>query len=174
MDPQAGVASAGTGRERSVAVHQLLGQAFLMLDDRIRQYLRQYGLTLPEFSVLWHLDDGRSLTLTELSRRTICEKSAMTRIVDRLEARGLVRRERTPGQDRRRIEVHLTPAGRRLRQVAGAAYLAFVAGLYRGLAPEDLAALERLLSRLCASLEVGAAHQAADHLVGMVPGRERG
>jgi Transcriptional regulators len=52
-------------------------------------------------------------TLQELEERSLFTRSGLTRLVDRIEAAGLVRREPVPG-DRRGVRVVLTPEGRRL------------------------------------------------------------
>lgn len=136
-----------------MAVHRLIGKTFLLLDNQVRQYLRRFDLTLPEFSVLAHLEEGASLTISELSLRVICDKSVMTRMIDRLEARGLVRRERAAGRDRRLVQVYLTPAGAELRQVAVAAHADLVDGLYKGLTWDELETLQALLAKLSAAVE---------------------
>ena len=50
---------------------------------------QDYVLTIPHFWALAHLepDDGR--TMAELARLLICDKSNVTKIVDKLEASGL-------------------------------------------------------------------------------------
>jgi len=55
-------------------------------------------------------DDG--LRMQELQERSLFTRSGLTRLVDRMEAEGLVRREAVSG-DRRGVRVVLTPDGRR-------------------------------------------------------------
>jgi DNA-binding MarR family transcriptional regulator len=55
-------------------------------------------------------DDG--LRMQELQDRSLFTRSGMTRLVDRMEEAGLVRRATVPG-DRRGVRVVLTPEGRR-------------------------------------------------------------
>jgi DNA-binding MarR family transcriptional regulator len=74
---------------------------------------------LPELSwydVLWALERAPSgrLRMHELASQTVITRSNITRLVDRLEAAGLVARERD-GEDRRGAFALLTPAGRRMR-----------------------------------------------------------
>jgi len=69
-------------------------------------------MTLPQFDVLAQLarkPEGASPAT--LSRRLLVSPGNLTGIVDRLERRGLVRRDADPG-DRRRTRLVLTPAGR--------------------------------------------------------------
>ena len=64
--------------------------------------------------VLHLLEPGRPLPMNRLADTLSCDASNVTGLVDRLESRGLVRRQ--PSSRDRRVKVlHLTPAGARLR-----------------------------------------------------------
>jgi DNA-binding MarR family transcriptional regulator len=82
------------------------------------------GFPLTWLDVLSQLYDaaGSGLRMQELQERSLFTRSGMTRLVDRIEAAGLVRREPVAG-DRRGVLVALTPEGRRRRQEAFAAHL---------------------------------------------------
>lgn len=70
------------------------------------------GLTLAEFDLLDGLastPDGR-LRMTDVSDRLVVSKAGVTRLVDRLEARGLAERAPCP-DDRRVVWTHITDAG---------------------------------------------------------------
>ena len=74
---------------------------------------------LPElawYDVLWALEQmpGGRLRMHELAVQTVITRSNMTRLVDRLEAAGLVSRQRDP-EDRRGAFAQLTPAGKQMR-----------------------------------------------------------
>ena len=64
--------------------------------------------------VLW---DHAALTLKELSNRLRQDSGALTPVVKRLEAAGLVTRRRS-AEDERNLSIELTPAGRALREQA--------------------------------------------------------
>ncbi len=70
------------------------------------------GLSLPEHEVLVRLYDapGRALKMVDLSAYVLLTKSGVTRLVDRLETRGLVARETAPA-DRRIVLARLTDEG---------------------------------------------------------------
>lgn len=70
------------------------------------------GISLVFLDVLSRLYDapGRSLRMQELQDLSLFTYGGMTRLVDRMERHGLVRRERVPG-DRRGVSVVLTPKG---------------------------------------------------------------
>lgn len=71
------------------------------------------GLTGMQWSALVSIWFKRGETAAELARDLGHDKGAMTRLVDAVEERGWVTRERT-GDDRRRIILRLTPEGEAL------------------------------------------------------------
>ena len=76
--------------------------------------LRPLGVTPSQAEVLRVLSDYGPLTLVGLGELLVCETSTSpSRLVDRLTARGLVRREADP-DDRRFVTLALTSDGRRL------------------------------------------------------------
>ena len=74
--------------------------------------LRPLGVTPSQAEVLQVLADRQPLTLTRLGELLVCESGTNpSRLVDRLVAAGLVERAES-AQDRRQVELSLTPAGR--------------------------------------------------------------
>lgn len=69
------------------------------------------GVPVAEWRVLACLSDKDGQTVTELARLAQMEQSRLTRVVERMDKRGLVLRERSVA-DRRNVFVHLTPEGR--------------------------------------------------------------
>jgi DNA-binding MarR family transcriptional regulator len=69
-------------------------------------------ISLNWYDALVHLEgaEGEGLGMTDLANRILSSKSGLTRVIDRMEAAGLVRRERPP-EDRRVVKVFLTPKG---------------------------------------------------------------
>jgi len=82
------------------------------------------GLTLAENLVLCQvaMAPGGRLRMVDIASTLTVAKSAITKTVDRLEERGLLRRERDPA-DRRAVYAALTPAGEKAFGVAQPAYL---------------------------------------------------
>src|SRR5580704_3179201 len=79
-----------------------------------RVFFARWDLSPSQFNVLNLLHDlPEGCTQIELSRQLIMHRSNVTGLVDRLEARGLLRRRESPG-DRRAFNVVLTPAGQKL------------------------------------------------------------
>lgn len=67
-------------------------------------------LSLPQYRLLGHLDEAAGTVSSALAGRLQVSRPSITAIVDGLEARGFVER-RACADDRRRVELHLTPAG---------------------------------------------------------------
>jgi MarR family transcriptional regulator, organic hydroperoxide resistance regulator len=72
-------------------------------------------LSAHQASVLDHLDDVEGTNLLELARHMGVTASTMSLMVDRLERGGYVTRKRSK-EDRRRVDLRLTPAGIRIKR----------------------------------------------------------
>ncbi|WP_245863127.1 MarR family winged helix-turn-helix transcriptional regulator [Candidatus Viridilinea mediisalina] len=97
--------------------HRLLHDIYILLDDGDRQVLDATGLTPLEFAVLQRLHRDQGRRLTDIGTELFCVKSTITRLVDRLEAGGLVRRTPDP-DDRRAQRLRLTTRGVLVRDQA--------------------------------------------------------
>ena len=71
------------------------------------------GLTSSQFGTLETLYHLGPMCQSEIGRRILRSSGTITLVIDNLEKRGLVRREREEG-DRRRVSVRLTPEGREI------------------------------------------------------------
>ncbi|GAB2591175.1 MarR family transcriptional regulator [Streptomyces capparidis] len=101
--------------------------ALSMLHSRIEAHLERvlqekHNLSVREYSVLnvlsgQHSGDGGHLRMNELSDSVVLSQSATTRLVTRLEDRGLLARYLCP-TDRRGIYTEVTEAGRKLLEEA--------------------------------------------------------
>lgn len=67
------------------------------------------------YDVLWalHRSPGKALRMGELADAVTISRSGLTRLVDRIEAEGLLERRQAPG-DRRAVEAAITPEGSKL------------------------------------------------------------
>ncbi|HEX9815503.1 MAG TPA: MarR family transcriptional regulator [Candidatus Thermoplasmatota archaeon] len=94
-------------------VAESMHSAALQLLRRLREHDVEMGLGTARSSALSVLVFGGSKSMTALAEIEQVRAPTMTRLVDRLEAAGLVSRTRPPG-DRRTVIVAATPAGRRV------------------------------------------------------------
>jgi DNA-binding MarR family transcriptional regulator len=88
--------------------------------DLERELLAGTGMALGWYDVLLQLAEApqRRLRMAELADRVLLSRSGLTRLIDRLQAEGLVRREPSPDDARGTFTV-LTPEGLdRLRRAA--------------------------------------------------------
>lgn len=111
--------------------------------------LGELGLTYPQYLVMLALWQDGAMAGSDLAARLQLGPSAVTPLVDRLEAAGLV--SRTRARDRRVVVVSLTEAGRRLEHRVAKAQEAVVCRT--GLAEEALADLRRDLQGLAERVE---------------------
>src|SRR5690554_5271383 len=102
----------GTTEERlALDTYIKLARAAESVGRRVNDHLLDVNLTTSQFGVLEALYHRGPLTVGQLGEKILKSSGNMTLVIDNLEKRGLVRRERRP-DDRRSIEVHLTAAGR--------------------------------------------------------------
>jgi DNA-binding MarR family transcriptional regulator len=130
-------------------VLQLL-QSAERVERALERALEAIGLSPAKLAVLGGLTHaGGRLSLGDLAQRRSCVKSNITKLVDRLEADGLVVRQEDPS-DRRGVLAAITPEGERL-QAEGERLIARVEATLTGsLAVEDVAALRRILGAIVA------------------------
>jgi DNA-binding MarR family transcriptional regulator len=100
--------------------YRLIHDIYLFLDGGDRQVLSPFDLSNSQYRVLELLDAQEAKQLVTLSEQMFCARSTITRLIDVLEAKGLVHRV-DDLKDRRTQNVTLTPAGVALREEAGAA-----------------------------------------------------
>ncbi|HEX7966084.1 MAG TPA: MarR family transcriptional regulator [Gammaproteobacteria bacterium] len=83
------------------------------MDVYSRQLSGSHGLTGPQMLCLREIAGRGSLTTGALAKGIALSPATLTGILDRLEVRGLVSRERRP-EDKRRVLVSLTPLGKQM------------------------------------------------------------
>jgi MarR family transcriptional regulator, 2-MHQ and catechol-resistance regulon repressor len=93
----------------------LFAETYTGIQDKIMPTIAAAGLSMTDFDVLLRLarSAGGRLRMTDLATQTALSTSGITRVVDRLDKRGLATRESCPS-DRRGSFAVLTGAGREL------------------------------------------------------------
>ena len=128
-----------------------LTDALLELWRRLRKEARAarraQGLGLEQYWLLKEIDERGPLTVGHLADHFGVTSSSMTTALKRLEAQGLVRRERQT-HDQRVVHVALTAPGRAAMEANQRARRAVAASLVARLDAEEQAALARLLARM--------------------------
>jgi DNA-binding MarR family transcriptional regulator len=91
----------------------LLAQATQLISGEFHHVVKARGVTVSEWRVLATLAGGEPLSIGRLAQITVTKQPTLTRVLDRMEARGEVRRI-AHAEDRRVTLVGITPAGNRL------------------------------------------------------------
>ncbi len=119
-------------------------QAFESYSSR---HVRALGLTSPQFDIIATLGNTPGMTFRELGEKTLITKGTLTGVVDRLEAKNLVRRVPSPTDGRCQI-VQLTARGEAVFSRVFPAHLAYVGRAFSDLSQEELHQMQDLLMRL--------------------------
>ncbi len=113
-----------------------------------RELEERWGLQHSEFDVIATLGNTAGIRMGEIAARTLSSPANVTRLVKRLEGRGLVERERSPESDREVI-ARLTPAGVALFEAAYPAQYEFMKAWFdERLDPAQQEALKTALESL--------------------------
>ncbi|MDH4870275.1 MarR family transcriptional regulator [Pseudomonas sp. BN515] len=105
--------------------------------------LEQLGLTYTQFIAIVALWDEDNQTVGSLGEKLFLESNTLTPMLKKLEALGLLQRQRDP-EDERQVRVSLTPAGRSLREQSLEASL----NDSTGLSPEEFVQMQKAVARL--------------------------
>lgn len=136
-------------RQLRVAAHVRLWQTSDRLHRRLTALLHPFGLSEPQFNVLRILrgagPDG--LPCTQVGARMVTRVPDVTRLMDRLERAGWLRRTRQT-QDRRVVIAQITPAGSRLLKSVDPAIDEEQAAVFADYSAQDLRSLLKLLERI--------------------------
>lgn len=128
-----------------------LARAGFLLESLQQECLEPVGLTFVEYTVLRVLEDGEK-SPSRLAEYVVRTTGGMTKIVDRLERRGLVHRVPDP-DDRRGVLVALTVDGRELGAKASDAYSVGRDRIIRRFPPTERKAIEAGLDQLVTAFE---------------------
>jgi len=94
-------------------IMQSLRQIFKAIQDYSQEVSKKFGITGPQLWALKTISANGNLPLGELTKKMYLHPSTVTGVVDRLEKKGYVVRDRGQ-EDRRVVKVHLTPKGKKL------------------------------------------------------------
>ena len=110
--------------------------------------LDKLGITYPQYLVLMVLWETDSIAVSEITHRLILNTNTVTPILKRMEAQGIIQRQRS-GEDERKVIVTLTPKGKELQIEAASIPDKLVAGLNSDhVNAEDLKTLKDLLYQI--------------------------
>ncbi|MFL5520722.1 MAG: MarR family winged helix-turn-helix transcriptional regulator, partial [Gemmatimonadales bacterium] len=113
---------------RALKTWVVLARAYAAVARAVEADIARHGLTTTEFGILEALHHKGPLLLGEIQRKVLVTSGGITYLVDRLVAKGLVKREPSPDDRRARYAV-LTPEGKQLIADIFPAHATFLVGM---------------------------------------------
>ncbi|CAG4910120.1 MarR family winged helix-turn-helix transcriptional regulator [Paraburkholderia gardini] len=133
------------------SVGYLLSRVKSTMSNMITQRtIAELGITSTQCSILFMVASGKCLLAAELAREYGIDASAVTRLIDRLEKRGLLTRVRSC-EDRRVVRLALTPEGQAMAARMPAIFNGTLDRLLAGFTPEEVGFLKSMLRRALAN-----------------------
>jgi DNA-binding MarR family transcriptional regulator len=132
----------------SVGAH--IGRLRKALIEKLDQELEALGISTAQSIVIVMLAEDVASTASDMCRGLSHDPGAMTRLVDKLESKGLVRRVRTE-DDRRSARLALTAKGRALYPKIAEAQVEVFNRLLQGFTRNEVGELESFLKRMLAN-----------------------
>ncbi len=87
------------------------------IDLHSRQLVRQHGITTPQLLILRQIQGKEALTVSQIAKQVSLKQATVTDILNRLERKGLVLRQKDTN-DRRRVLVRETDLGKKILAAA--------------------------------------------------------
>jgi DNA-binding MarR family transcriptional regulator len=130
------------------SVGYLLSRVKSTMSNMVTQRtMAELGITSTQASILFMVASGKCLLAAELAREYGIDASAVTRLIDRLEKRGLLTRVRS-SEDRRAVRLALTPEGQALAARMPAIFTGVMDKLLARFTPEEVGFLKSMLRRI--------------------------
>lgn len=126
---------------------RLINRVRVELIDAMDRELSRFDITAPQLIVLASVANKEADSAAGLCKSISYDPGAMTRMIDRLEQKGLVRRVPNP-DDRRAMNLELTSAGKALYPQLLQAKETVQAQFLRGFGKAEVQTLEALLNRM--------------------------
>lgn len=129
---------------------RLINRVRVEIIDALDRELSAFDISAPQLFVLASVANREADSAAGLCKSISYDPGAMTRMIDRLQQKGLVRRVPHP-EDRRAMNLELTVAGKALFPQLMAAKDRVQAQFLRGFSEDDARALDTLLHRMLAN-----------------------
>jgi len=124
-------------------MRQIVGTISTLTEER----MAEHGLTDAQWKPLLMIQQGRCKTAAELARVVCSDTGAITRMLDRVEAKGLVQRSRSQ-EDRRVVNLELTADGCRAAAVVPHVLADVLNSVLIGFSEAEVLALKGMLQRI--------------------------
>lgn len=137
---------------RALNAYIRLTRAVEALSARLLSSEKLEGLTVSQLGVLDALFYLGPMCQKDLAGKILKSSGNLSLVIDNLERRGLVRRERRDS-DRRFVTIHLTEAGNALIERVMPAHAAEISSVFSALTPDEQNVLGELCKKLGLSLK---------------------
>jgi len=144
------------GYQPEESVGYLMRMILTEVKQQVEQELEACGLTHAQWVPLFKLYLGQASTVAEVARGCQLDAGATTRLLDRMEAKGLLRRVRSE-EDRRVVNIELTEEGRRAASRIPEALSRVQNAHLAGFTAEEWQTLKSYLRRILANAQASAA-----------------
>ncbi|MBC7378073.1 MAG: MarR family transcriptional regulator [Burkholderiaceae bacterium] len=134
------------------SVGYLMRRILSTVSQEVESELEPSGLTNAQWVPLLKLYMGAASTVAEVARECQLDAGATTRLLDRLEAKGLLRRQRS-SKDRRVVNLELTDDGRTAAQKIPAVLCRVQNAHLDGFTTQEWETLKNLLRRILANAQ---------------------
>jgi MarR family transcriptional regulator, 2-MHQ and catechol-resistance regulon repressor len=124
-----------------------LVRAYQAFESYSALHIRTLGLTAPQFDIIATLGNTNGMSFKDLGDKTLITKGTLTGVVDRLEAKNLVRRVASPSDGRSQL-VQLTRAGEKMFAQVFPVHLAHLEQVFAGFTQRDMDQSEAALQKL--------------------------
>jgi len=126
---------------------RLINRVRVEMIDALDRELAKYDISAPQLIVLASVANSEADSAARLCKNISYDPGAMTRMIDRLEQKGLIRRTPNP-DDRRAMNLELTTAGRALYPQLLAAKGRVQSQFLRGFSKDEERLLDSFLNRM--------------------------
>ncbi|MEL4455130.1 MarR family transcriptional regulator [Lutimonas vermicola] len=126
-----------------------IGKTAKFMDYYIGDYMKSRGIDLSkeQFIVLKYLNESDGRKQNDLAFITNRSKTALTRLINTMEKKGLVSRSICE-KDMRINHIYLTPSGREIWAMAYPVFLEIIQELQQGISEEDILLVQEVMKQI--------------------------
>ena len=132
---------------RFLPVLRKLAQAYQSFEHYSASHLKSMGLTMTQFDIIATLGNQPPMTCKELGEKTLVTKGTLTGVLERLEGKGIIRRE-TNREDARSQMISLTQDGQQLFEKVFPEHVTYLGRAFCKLTAREVEELSGSLEKL--------------------------
>ncbi|MDQ7097121.1 MarR family transcriptional regulator [Desulfosporosinus sp. PR] len=130
----------------------IINRTHQKLSNYLTRKFKPYDITPEQWEILNRLWQNDGISQKEISEITLKDQTTLTRILDKLEHKGLIKRQVSPS-DRRVFLIFLTDKGRDLEDILVSIAYEVSGEVLQGLSQEEIKQLKALLNRIFANVK---------------------